>query len=143
MKTLKQYINEHFDSVDMNIIGLEYLLQQYINERLILSKHAKQEITWDLFIEALLKHNEGTVELDKSNIEIIVSPPDDLSSTILGKLKGCQITRIHALKHRDNKYYISLSIDSGFQSGLTITDIDDLRDVLGDEQIEKIYFTVL
>ena len=24
MKSLKQYINEHFDSGDMNIIGLEY-----------------------------------------------------------------------------------------------------------------------
>lgn len=118
------------------------LLQQYINERLVLSKNKKQEITWDLFIEALLKHNEGTVELD-DNIEIIVSPPDDLSSTILGKLKGCQITRIHTLKHRDNKYYISLSIDSGFQSGLTITDIDDLRDVIGEEQLEQIYSMIL
>ena len=119
-------------------------LQQHINERLVISKNkSNQEITWDLFIEALLKYDEGILELEDDNIQIVVSPPDNLLGTIVGKLKGCQITRMHAFEYKDNNYYISININSGFQSGLTIRDMDDLRDVLGDEQIEKIYFTVL
>lgn len=127
------------------------LLQQYINERLVLSKNKKQEITWDLFIEALLNHNQGTLyltnqKINKDNIQIFVTPPDDLSGTILGKLKGSQVTKIYVgerERNKHNKHYIGLDINSGFQSGLTILDIDDLRDVLGEEQIEKIYYMVL
>lgn len=122
-------------------------LQQCINERLVLSKNKKQEITWDLFIEALLNHNQGTLyltnpKINKDNIEIIVSPPDNLSNTIVGKLKGCQVTKIHVDEYVRNKHYISLDIKSDYQSGLTIRDIEDLRDVLGEEQIEQIYFMV-
>lgn len=123
------------------------LLQQYINERLILSKNKKQEITWDLFIEALLNHNQGTLyltnpKINKDNIQIFVNTPDDLSGTILGKLKGSQVTKIYVGERERNKHYIGLDINSGFQSGLTILDMDDLRDVLGEEQIEQIYFMV-
>lgn len=122
-------------------------LQQHINERLVLSKNKKQEITWDLFIEALLNHNQGTLyltnpKINKDNIEIIVSPPDNLSNTIVGKLKGCQVTKIHVDEYGRNKHYIRLDIKSDYQSGLTIRDIEDLRDVLGEEQIEQIYFMV-
>lgn len=117
-------------------------LQQHINEKLSISKSTKQEITWDLFTEALLNHNDGILNLDYDNIEIFVSPSDDLSNTILGKLKGCQITSIEVYEQH-NKYHIHLSINSGYQSGLNIYNMDDLRDVIGDEQIEKIYFAVL
>lgn len=125
-------------------------LQRHINERLVLSKNKKQEITWDLFIEALLNHNQGTLyltnpKINKDNIQIFVNPPDDLSGTILGKLKGSQVTKIYVCereRNKHNKHYIRLDINSGFQSGLTILDMDDLRDVLGEEQLEQIYFMV-
>jgi hypothetical protein len=118
-------------------------LQRHINERLVLSKNKKQEITWDSFIEALLKHNDGTLELDNDNIKIIVSPPDNLSNTVVGRLKGRQITEIRVYVNRNDEYRISIDIDDNIQSGLTIHDIEDLRDVFGDEQIEKIYYMIL
>ena len=103
----------------------------------------KEEITWDSFIEALLKHNDGTLELEKDNIEIFVSPPDKFANyTLLGRLKGRQITEIRVYGNRNDGYRISIDIDDDFQSGLTIHDIEDLRDVFGDEQIEQIYFMV-
>ena len=118
-------------------------LNNYIIEKLFVSKNAKQEITWDSFVEALLKHPDGTFELDDDNNKIVVSPPDDFSETILGKLKGCRITRLRTFEYQHNKYYICIGIDSGFQSGLTINGMDDLRDVFGDEQIEQIYSMLL
>lgn len=119
-------------------------LQQHINEKLFISKDTKkEEITWNSFIEALLKHNDGTLELEKDNIEIFVSPPDKFASnTLLGRLKGRQITEIRVYGNRNDGYRISIDIDDDFQSGMTILDIEDLRDVFGDEQIEKIYFMV-
>lgn len=119
-------------------------LQQHINEKLFISKDTKkEEITWDSFIEALLKHNDGTLELEKDNIEIFVSPPDKFANyTLLGRLKGRQITEIRVYGNRNDGYRISIDIDDDFQSGLTIHDIEDLRDVFGDEQIEQIYFMV-
>ena len=120
------------------------LLQQYINERLVLSKNTKHEITWDSFIEALLKHNEGTLELEEDNIEIFVNPPDRFANyTLLGRLKGRQITKICVYENHNGGYRISIDINDDFQSGLTIHDMEDLRDVFGDEQIEKIYYEVL
>lgn len=119
-------------------------LQQHINEKLFISKDtAKEEITWDSFIEALLKHNDGTLELEKDNIEIFVSPPDKFANyTLLGRLKGRQITEISVYRNHNNGYTISIDIDDKIQSGLTIRDMEDLRDVFGDEQIEQIYFMV-
>lgn len=120
------------------------LLQQYINERLVLSKNTKHEITWDSFIEALLKHNEGTLELEEDNIEIFVNPPDRFANyTLLGRVKGCQITKMCVYGNRNNGYRISINIESDVQSGLTIFDMEDLRDVFGEEQIEKIYYAIL
>lgn len=122
-------------------------LQQHINEKLYISKDTKkEEITWDSFIEALLKHNDGTLELEKDNIEIFVSPPDKFASyTLLGRLKGRQITemRVYGNGNRNDRYRISIDIDDDFQSGLTILDMEDLIDVFGDEQIEKIYFMLV
>lgn len=122
-------------------------LQQHINEKLYISKGTKkEEITWDSFIEALLKHNDGTLELEKDNIEIFVSPPDKFASyTLLGRLKGRQITemRVYGNGNRNDRYRISIDIDDDFQSGLTILDMEDLIDVFGDEQIEKIYFMLV
>lgn len=120
-------------------------LQQHINEKLFVSKNTKQEeITWDSFIEALLKHNDGTLELEENNIEIFVSPPDRFANyTLLGRVKGCQITKMCVYGNRNDGYRISINIESDLQSGLTIFDMEDLRDVFGDEQIEKIYFTIL
>lgn len=120
-------------------------LQQHINEKLFVSKNTKQEeITWDSFIEALLKHNDGTLELEENNIEIFVSPPDRFANyTLLGRVKGCQITKMCVYGNRNDGYRISINIESDLQSGLTIHDMEDLRDVFGDEQIEKIYFTIL
>lgn len=122
-------------------------LQQHINEKLYISKDTKkEEITWDSFIEALLKHNDGTLELEKDNIEIFVSPPDKFASyTLLGRLKGRQITemRVYGNGNRNDGYRISIDIDDDFQSGLTILDMEDLIDVFGDEQIEKIYFMLV
>lgn len=117
-------------------------LQQHINEKLFIPKNAKQEITWDLFIEALLKHNDGTLELDDNN-QIVVSPPDKFANyTLLGRLKGRKITEIRVYGNRNDGYRISIDIDDDFQSGLTILDIGDLIDVFGKEQIEQIYFMV-
>jgi REP element-mobilizing transposase RayT len=119
-------------------------LKQHINEKLFISKDTKQEISWDSFIEALLKHNDGTLELEKNNIEIFVSPPDKFASyTLLGRLKGRQITEIRVYGNRNDGYRISIDIDDDFQSGLTIHDIEDLIDVFGNEQIEQIYSMVL
>jgi hypothetical protein len=116
-------------------------LQQHINEKLFISKNSKQEITWDSFIEALLKHPNGTFELD-DNSKIVVNPPDDFAETVLGKLKGCRITKLLIFGHQHNKY-IRVGIDSGFQSGLTMADMGDLKDLLGDEQLEQIYSMLL
>jgi hypothetical protein len=120
-------------------------LKQHINEKLYISKDTKkEEITWDSFIEALLKHNDGTLELDNDNIKIIVSPPDNLSNTVVGRLKGRQISEMCVYGNRNDGYRISIYIsDDDFQSGLTINDIEDLRNVLGEKQIEQIYFMVL
>lgn len=119
-------------------------LKQHINEKLFISKDTKQEISWDSFIEALLKHNDGTLELEKNNIEIFVSPPDKFASnTLLGRLKGRQITEIRVYGNRNDGYRISIDIDDDFQSGLTIHDIEDLIDVFGNEQIEQIYSMIL
>lgn len=119
-------------------------LQKHINEKLQISRNkVNREITWDSFIEALLNHNDGTLELEKDNIEIFVSPPVKFAShTLLGRLKGRQITEIRVYGNRNDGYRISIDIDDNFQSGMTILDIEDLRDVFGDEQIEKIYFMV-
>lgn len=135
MKTLQQHIS------------LKNELQSLcdcINEKLFISKDTKkEEITWDSFIEALLKHNDGTLELEKDNIEIFVSPPDKFASyTLLGRLKGRQITEIRVYGNRNDGYRLSIDIDDDFQSGLTIYDMEDLRDVFGDEQIEQIYYMV-
>lgn len=43
-------------------------INTYIHERLVLSKNKKHEITWDLFITALLNHNDGRLELEEDNI---------------------------------------------------------------------------
>ena len=120
-------------------------LQQHINERLVLSKNKSNKvITWDLFIEALLNHNDGTLELEEDNIEIFVNPPDTFSKySMIGRIKGCRITKMRVYENRNNEYSISIDIDNDFQSGLTIRDMEDLRDVFGDEQIEKIYYVVL
>lgn len=119
-------------------------LQQHINEKLFISKDTKkEEITWDSFIKALLKHNEGTLELEKDNIEIIVSPPDNLSNTVAGKLKGRRISEMCVYRNHNGGYRISIYIlDDDFQTGLTLNDFEDLRNVLGEKQIEQIYFMV-
>ena len=120
-------------------------LQQHINERLIISKNkSNHEITWNSFIDALLNHNDGTLELEEDNIEIFVSPPDRFANyTLLGRVKGCQITKMCVYGNRNDGYRISINIESDLQSGLTIFDMKDLRDVFGDEQIEKIYYAIL
>jgi hypothetical protein len=119
-------------------------LKQHINEKLRISKNTKQEISWDSFIKALLKHNDGTLELEKDNIEIFVSPPDKFTRyTLLGRLRGRRITEIRVYVNRDDEYRISIDIDDNIQSGLTIHDIEDLIDVFGNEQIEQIYSMVL
>lgn len=119
-------------------------INTYIHERLVLSKNTKHEITWDLFIDALLNHNDGTLELEEDNIEIFVSPPDKFANyTLLGRLKGRQITEMRVYENHNGGYRISIDINDDFQSGLTIHDMEDLRDVFGDEQIEKIYYAVL
>lgn len=62
---------------------------------------------------------------------------------MIGRVKGRRITEMRAYEHRNNEYYISINIDSDFLSGDTLRNIDDLRDYLGEEQIEKIYYEVL
>lgn len=119
-------------------------LQQHIIERLVLSKNTKHEITWDSFVDALLNHNDGTLELAEDNIEIFVNPPSHFSKTsLIGRVKGCQITRMRAYEHKHNEYYISINIDSDFLSGNTIRNFDELNEILGEEQIEKIYYAIL
>lgn len=120
-------------------------IKQHILERLVLSKTKETndiKPTWNSFIEALLKHNDGTLELEKDNIEIFVSPPDKFASyTLLGRLKGRQITemRVYGNGNRNDRYRISIDIDDDFQSGLTILDMEDLIDVFGEEQLTEIY----
>lgn len=119
-------------------------LQNHINEKLQISRNkVNREITWDSFVEALLKHNDGTLELEEDNIEIFVNPPDTFSKySLIGRVKGCQITKMRVYGNRNDGYRINIDIESDFLSGNTIHDMQDLRDVFGDEQIEKIYFAV-
>lgn len=120
-------------------------IKQHIQERLIISKTKETndiKLTWNSFIEALLKHNDGTLELEKDNIEIFVSPPDKFANyTLLGRLKGRQITeiRVYGNGNHNDEYRISIDIDDDFQSGLTILDMEDLIDVFGEEQLLEIY----
>lgn len=118
-------------------------IKQHILERLIISKTKETndiKPTWNSFIEALLKHNDGTLELEKDNIEIFVSPPDKFANyTLLGRLKGRQITEMRVYGNRNDGYRISIDIDDDFQSGLTILDMEDLIDVFGEEQLTEIY----
>ena len=134
----------HSSDSDDNVKREIELAFNCVNERLVLSKNTlNQEITWDSFIEALLKHNDGTLELEENNIEIVVSPPDKFTKyTMLGRLKGRQITEIRVYGNRNDGYRISIDINDDFQSGMTIFDMEDLRDVFGEEQIEQIYFMV-
>lgn len=119
-------------------------LQQHINEKLVISKNTNKEITWDSFVDALLNHNDGTLELEEDNIEIFVNPPSHFSKTsLIGRVKGCQITRMRAYEHKHNEYYISINIDSDFLSGNTIQNFNELKEILGEEQIEKIYYAIL
>ena len=119
-------------------------INTYIHERLVLSKNTKHEITWDLFVAALLIHNDGRLELEEDNIEIFVNPPDTFSKySLIGRVKGCRITRMRTYEHKHNEYYISIDIDNDFLSGNTIRNFDELKDILGEEQIEKIYYAVL
>lgn len=118
-------------------------IKQHILERLIISKTKETndiKLTWNSFIEALLKHNDGTLELERDNIEIFVSPPDKFANyTLLGRLKGRQITEMRVYGNRNDGYRISIDIDDDFQSGLTILDMGDLIDVFGEEQLLEIY----
>lgn len=119
-------------------------INTYIHERLVLSKNTKHEITWDLFVAALLNHNGGRLELEEDNIEIFVNPPDTFSKySMIGRVKGRQITEMCVYEHQNNEYYISINIKSDYLSGDTLRNIDDLRDYLGEEQIEKIYYAIL
>jgi len=119
-------------------------LNNFINEKLVISKNTNKEITWDSFVDALLNHNDGTLELEEDNIEIFVNPPATFSKTsLIGRVKGCQITKMRAYKQKHNEYYISINIDSDFLSGNTIRNFDELKEILGEEQIEKIYYAIL
>jgi hypothetical protein len=117
-------------------------LDNFINERLKITANTSQlsDITYDMFFKRLTKFAGKNRRLILSDIgfdDFIVCADNYNANTVLGKLKGSSILTIEAVTGIYD--FIDVRFDNKFQTGLSVTDLETLVDIFGEEQLIILY----
>ena len=117
-------------------------LDTFITEKLKITSNTTQlvDITYNMFFKALIKFAGKNRRLILSDIgfdNFIVCADNYDTNTVLGKLKGSSILSIECIKGIYD--FIDVRFDNKFQTGLTVTDLETLVDIFGEEQLVMLY----
>ena len=117
-------------------------LDNFIIEKLKITANTSQlsDITYNMFFKALIKFAGKNRRLSLSDIgfdDFIVCADNYDTNTVLGKLKGSNILSIECITGIYD--FIDVCFDNKFQTGLTVTDIETLVDIFGEEQLIMLY----
>jgi hypothetical protein len=117
-------------------------LDNFIIERLKITANTSQlsDITYDMFFKRLTKFAGKNRRLILSDIgfdNFIVCADNYNTNTVLGKLKGSSILTLEAVTGIYN--FIDVRFDNKFQTGLSVTDLETLVDIFGEEQLIILY----
>jgi hypothetical protein len=117
-------------------------LDKFIIEKLKITANTPREfdITYNKFFKALIKFAGKDKRVILSDIgfnDFIVCADNYDTNTVLGKLKGSNILTIEGVTGIYD--FIDVRFDNKFQTGLSVTDLETLVDIFGEEQLIILY----
>lgn len=117
-------------------------LDNFITEKLKITANTSKafDITYNAFFKALVKFAGKNRRLILSDIgfdDFIVCTDNYNTNTVLGKLNGSNILTIEAVTGIYD--FIDVRFDNKFQTGLSVTDLETLVDIFGEEQLIMLY----